>query len=111
MQAIIGIKKDVSNQYREQSILTASPGDLVVILYEGCIKKIRFAKICINDNEIEQCSKHLLKAQEFIDELIKGLDFNYTLSNDLLKLYDFILMVYSKISGLELLDGHNKLIF
>ncbi len=92
MQTMIGLRRDAMNQYREQSVLTASPGDLVVMLYDGCIKKVKLARLAIHENDNEQSCKHLLKSQEFIDELIKGLDFNYSLSNDLLKLYDFMMM-------------------
>lgn len=91
MQTMAAIGRNASNQYKEQSILTASPGDLVVMLYDGCIKQIRIARISIQENEIEQCGQSLLKAQDIIDELIKGLDFNYSLSKDLLRLYEFIL--------------------
>ncbi len=108
MQTMIGIGRNASNQYREQSILTASPGDLVVMLYDGCIKQVRLARIAIQENEIEQSSQYLIKAQDIIDELIKGLDFNYSLSKELLRLYEFLLheMIECNISkDIEKLNG------
>lgn len=90
MQTMVGYQRNASNQYREQSIMTASPGDLVVMLYDGCIKHVKLTRISIQEDEIEKSSYHILKAQDFIDELIKGLDFNYSLSKDLLRLYEFI---------------------
>jgi len=91
MQTMVGFGRNAGNQYREQSILTASPGELVVMLYDGCIKQVRLARLAIQENDIEQSSQYLIKAQDIIDGLIKGLDFNYPISKDLMNLYEFIL--------------------
>jgi flagellar secretion chaperone FliS len=88
---VIGKSDGARNQYKEQSILTANPGDLVLMLYDGALRNIRMARMAFDDREIALANRHTQKAQDIIDELIKGLDFSYDISYDLIKLYDFIM--------------------
>lgn len=81
-------------QYREQSILTASPGDLVLLLYDGCLRQLRLAQFALQPEDsgrpdIQRAGQALVKAQEIIDELIQGLDFNFELSQNLFSLYEY----------------------
>lgn len=79
------------NQYREQSVLTAGPGELVLMLYDGCLKQIRLARLAINENMAPERNNALQKAQEIVSELINTLDFEYELSDSLYALYDYFL--------------------
>ncbi len=77
-------------QYRQQGVLTASPTELVVMLYEGCIKQLKLAKIHIGEKNIEGANNAFQRAQDIITELVMGLDFNYDIARELLNLYEFI---------------------
>jgi len=79
------------NQYREQSVLTAGPGELVLMLYDGCLKQIRLARLAINENMAPERNNALQKAQEIVSELINTLDFDFELSDSLYALYDYFL--------------------
>ena len=69
------------NQYREQSVLTAGPGELVLMLYDGCLKQIRLARLAINENMAAGRNNALQKSQEIVTELINTLDFEYEVSD------------------------------
>ena len=77
-------------KYREQSVMTAGPGGLVLMLYDGCIKQLKLAKIASSEEQKTKLSTHLIKAQEIIGELINGLNFEIELSKQLYSLYDFL---------------------
>ncbi len=77
-------------RYREQSVLTASPGDLVLMLYDGCLKNMRLARTALGESGMEMAGKSLIKAQDIVTALIQGLDFHYPLSTSLLSLYEYI---------------------
>jgi flagellar protein FliS len=77
-------------KYREQSILTAGPGDLVLMLYDGCLKQMRLAKAVIEASDLEKASQSLMKAQDILAALMQGLDLDISLSADLLSLYEFL---------------------
>lgn len=89
--------------YRQQGVLTASPGDLVVMLYDGCIKQVKLARMAIGDRNIEKANTALQKAQDIIMELINSLDMHFSIARDLLDLYQFVLAQLTHINATK--DG------
>ena len=77
-------------QYKQQGVLTASPTELVVMLYEGCIKQLKLAKIFIGERSLESANHAFQRAQDIVTELVMGLDFSYPIARELLNLYEFI---------------------
>ncbi len=77
-------------QYRQQGVLTASPTELVVMLYEGCIKQLKLAKIHLSEKNYEGANNSFQRAQDIITELVMGLDFNYDIAKELLNIYEFV---------------------
>ncbi len=77
-------------QYKQQGVLTASPTELVVMLYDGCIKQLKLAKIHIGDKNFDLANSSFQRAQDIVTELVMGLDFNYEIARELLNLYEFI---------------------
>lgn len=61
------------------------------MLYDGCLKQIRLARLAINENMAPERNNALQKAQEIVSELINTLDFDYELSDSLYALYDYFL--------------------
>lgn len=78
-------------RYKQQEVLTASPIELIIMLYDGCIKQLKLARIAIQESEIENANKSLQKASRIIVELVNSLDFHYPMAKDLLNLYEFML--------------------
>ena len=85
-------------QYKQQGVMTASPAELVVMLYDGCIKQLKLACLAINEKNFENTNKNLQKAQAIILELVNSLDFHYPISKDLMNLYDFMLRQFIEIN-------------
>jgi len=77
-------------QYQQQSIMTASPGELVVMLYNGCIRFIKQAIECINSKDLTGAHKAILRAQDIILEFMSTLDMKYEISHNLIALYDYL---------------------
>jgi flagellar protein FliS len=78
-------------RYKEQEVGTANPAVLIVMLYNGCIKRLKLAQIEIDKKNYEAVNKHLQKAQDILMELINSLDFRYPVAKDLMALYEFML--------------------
>ncbi len=78
-------------QYQQSSIMTASPEELTLMLYNGAIKFINLAKIHIENKEIEKANNAIKRAQDIIMELNNTLDMNYEISNNLRSIYTFIM--------------------
>nr|WP_201764003.1 flagellar export chaperone FliS [Thermoclostridium stercorarium] len=79
------------NQYRENSVYTASPEELTLMLYNGLIKFIMKAQNAISKKDIEGANENILRAQDIVSELMSTLDKKYEIANNLEMLYDFML--------------------
>jgi flagellar protein FliS len=62
------------NAYRENSIMTASPEQLVVMLYDGAGRFLRQAEGSMIDGSWLEASEKLSRAEAIIDELLATLD-------------------------------------
>lgn len=82
--------QDPYQTYRQQSAMTASPGDLTLMLYNGCIKFIRQGILGLEARDFSQANNAILRAQDIIAEFMSTLDMGYELSGNLMELYQFI---------------------
>lgn len=78
-------------KYKQNSVKTASQGELTLMLYNGCLKFLKQAKVAIDENNIENRNTNLIKAQNIIRELMVTLNMDYEISNNYMKLYDYLL--------------------
>jgi flagellar protein FliS len=86
------------SQYKNDSVMTAGPIELIVMLYDGVIKNLRLANIFIEDKAYEKVNTHLQKAQNIVLELIRILDLKYEIGEQLLRMYDYMLHEISMIN-------------
>jgi flagellar protein FliS len=79
-------------EYLKQSVMTASPAELIVMLYDACIKNLKLAEISMSEkNDIERTNEYLLKSQQIISELVNSLDLSVEIGQQLIPIYDFLL--------------------
>ncbi|WIV12017.1 flagellar export chaperone FliS [Proteiniborus sp. MB09-C3] len=78
-------------QYQQNSITTASPEELTLMLYNGAIKFINLGKLHIESKEIEKANNAIKRAQDIIYELNNTLDMSYPVSSNLRSIYTFII--------------------
>jgi flagellar secretion chaperone FliS len=60
--------------YRQQSILTATPGQLVVMLYDGCLRFLHQGGHAMREGNVVEAGARLARAEAIIDELLSTLD-------------------------------------
>jgi len=78
--------------YQEQAVLTASPGKLILFLYDRAISLLNQAQKALNNNEGEKAHNSLVGAQSILWELISSLDYKVEpLAQNLFLLYDYML--------------------
>lgn len=77
-------------QYQNNSVNTASPGELTLMLYNGCLKFITLAKKAIETNNIAEKNTNIQKAQNIVSELMVTLNTDVKVSQNLLSLYDYL---------------------
>lgn len=76
--------------YQSNSVTTALPQDLTLMLYEGLIKFAMMAKRNIEQGNIQDKNTYVQKAQAIITELQLTLNKSIALSTDLNNLYDYM---------------------
>lgn len=86
------------NKYQNDSVMTASPMDLVVMLYDALIKQIKLSDIFLENREYEKVNQRLSRAEDIVSELLCSLDLSYPISEELMKLYDFMLQELIQIN-------------
>ncbi|MDP4093165.1 MAG: flagellar export chaperone FliS [Bacillota bacterium] len=77
-------------QYRDNSIQTASPEELTLMLYNGIVRFIMQAQRSIDENDLEKTHSSILRAQDIIMELKCTLNMKYGISHSLSILYDYL---------------------
>jgi flagellar protein FliS len=90
--------------YKETQIKTATPGKLILMMYDGAIKNLNQALQDMDDEHrrYDSISNSLIKAQDIIAELMISLDFERggEIAKNLFGLYVFM--------NRRLLDGNIK---
>lgn len=76
--------------YQQNSVNTAAPGELTLMLYNGCLKFIKLAEQALKDGAMDQKNENLVKAQNIIQELQVTLNRDIAISEQLSLLYDYI---------------------
>lgn len=77
-------------QYQNNGIMTASPGELTLMLYNGAIKFINQGIEAIEKNDNQGAHNAIMKAQAIIQELRVTLDEGYDVSKQMDVLYVFV---------------------
>lgn len=92
---------EAANKYKQNSISTATPEELTLMLYDGAIKFMNIGKYNIENKDISKKNEALVRAQDIINELKYSLNMDYEISKEISPLYDFVLD--------KLIDGNIKM--
>lgn len=78
-------------EYTANKILTASPAEVTLMLYEGAIKFCNIAIVSIEHGEIEKAHTNIKKTQRIIEEFRNTLDRKYPVAEDFDRIYVYLL--------------------
>lgn len=84
------VAKNPYAQYNNNKVLTASPRELTLMLYEGAIKFCNIAIVAIEQNDIERAHNNIMKAGRIIDEFRITLDMSYPVAKDFERIYTYL---------------------
>lgn len=82
--------QSVHQAYKNNSVSTASPGELTLMLYNGCLKFLGKAKVAITEKNIQEKNVNLQKAQNIIQELMVTLNMNIEISKSMMQMYEYM---------------------
>lgn len=76
--------------YASNKILTASPAELTLMLYEGAIKFANIAIAAIESDDVEKAHNNILKVRNIILEFQSTLNYDYPVAKDFNNVYEYI---------------------
>jgi flagellar protein FliS len=78
-------------QYNNSKILTASPAELTLMLYDGAIKFCNIAIMGIEQKDIQKAHSNIVRVQRIIEEFRSTLDRKYPVAEDFYRVYVYLL--------------------
>ncbi len=77
--------------YGNNKILTATPAQLTLMLYEGAIKFVNIAIVAVEKKDIEKAHENIMKSENIIMEFQSTLDHKYEVAKDFDAVYSYLL--------------------
>lgn len=68
--------------YNNSKIMTASPAELTLMLYEGAIKFCNIAIMGVEEKDVEKAHTNIMKVERIIEEFQATLDHKYAIAED-----------------------------
>lgn len=62
--------------YKDAAILTASPAQLVVMLYDGAVRFLRQAAVLLEEGDLPKANARMQRGEAIVQELLDTLDFD-----------------------------------
>lgn len=90
---------DGYQQYKEQSIMTMTPGELLLLLYDELMKRLKRAEIALDTKNYELFEQSVNRSVEIVRHLKDTLDYSYAISRELGSMYDFFIYELGRLQA------------
>lgn len=91
-----GTYVNAATLYKQNDVNTASPAELTMMLYDGAVKFCSMAITALDKGNLEECNRNIIKIKNIITEFRMTLDFQYEVSKDFDRVYDYIYWVLTQ---------------
>lgn len=81
---------NAAKAYGSNKVLTASPAELTLMLYEGAVKFANIAVTALEKKDYETTNINIQKCRNIVVELTSTLNMKYPVAQDFKRLYDYI---------------------
>ncbi len=77
-------------QYNNSRVLTASPAELTLMLYEGAIKFCNIAIMAVEKKDVQKAHTNIVKVENIVNYLQSTLDMKYPVAQDFDRIYVYL---------------------
>lgn len=77
--------------YANSKVMTASPAELTLMLYEAAIKFANIAIVAMEKKDVEKAHINIMKVEHIIEEFQAALNRKYPVAQDFDNVYDYIM--------------------
>lgn len=85
--------------YKQQSVNTMTQGELLILLFDECIKRLSAAEIALKTENNALFETSIDRATEIVRYLNRTLDKNYPIWLEITRLYDFFLFEFARVKA------------
>lgn len=78
-------------QYNNNKIMTASPAELTLMLYEGAIKFCNIAIVAVEQGNVQKSHSNIMRVEKIIEEFQITLDRKYPVAQDFDNVYNYLM--------------------
>jgi flagellar protein FliS len=87
----MAINRNPYAAYANNKVLTASPAELVLMLYDGAIKFCNIAIMGIEEKNIEKAHNNIIKVENIVTEFRASLDHKYPVAAEFERVYEYLI--------------------
>lgn len=86
-------------QYKSHSVMTMTAGEMLLLLYDELGKRLKRAELALQKGDFELFDASVQRSVDIVQYLKDTLNFNYEISFELNRMYDFFLYELSRLSA------------
>lgn len=86
-------------QYKTQSVMTMTPGEMLLLLYDELLKRLMRAELALDKEDYDVFGQSIKRCKEIVQYLKSTLNFKYSISGQLQSMYDFFLYELSRVEA------------
>lgn len=76
--------------YANNKIMTASKGELTLMLYDGAIKFCNMAIAAVDEHDVQKAHTNIIKVERIIEEFQSTLNYKYPVAKDFNNVYQYL---------------------
>lgn len=95
--------------YKQQSMNTMTSGELLLLLFDECAKRLTKAELSIKSSSFEEFEGAMTRVSEIIKYLDTTLDKSYPISQEIAKLYEYFQFQAARIKAGRNLEAIHEL--
>lgn len=84
------MNSQMANVYKTQQVLTSSPQQLTLLLYNGALRFLNESILAMEQGDKQKSHNANLRVQAIVSEFVLTLDMNYEISITWAQLYDYV---------------------
>lgn len=85
--------------YKEQSVATMTPGEMLNLLYDELLKRLTRAELALKKEDYALFDESIQRSVDIVTYLKNTLNFEYQISGELKRMYDFFLYEFSRVKA------------
>lgn len=83
------VNPQMANAYKNQQIMTSSPEQLTLLLYNGALRFLTESILAMEQGDIPKSHNANIRVQDIVREFVLTLDMSYELSKNWAQLYEY----------------------